>query len=116
LRQAHGNTPAIVVTLDVRVGDKSAVSNGGQSLSALPDKQTVSVSIGMSQTCRIWTSRHDAHLDQFEKPPQQVATTAIAVGACCGRQPPIMRMAQGLSGVRALRSGALEICIKPANG
>lgn len=35
---------------------------------------------------QIRTSQHNAHLDQFEKPRQQVATTTITVGARSGRQ------------------------------
>jgi hypothetical protein len=36
---------------------------------------------------QIRTSRHNARLDEFEEPRRQVATTAMAVGACSGRQP-----------------------------
>ena len=41
----------------------------------------------------IRTSRHNVGFDQIEEPLQQVATTAISVGACSGRQNPIMRTA-----------------------
>jgi hypothetical protein len=50
-------------------------------------KAALTEGLRWSGWCQIRTSQHNAHLDQFEKPLQQVATTAIAVGACSGRQP-----------------------------
>jgi hypothetical protein len=40
-----------------------------------------------NKICQIRTSQHNAGFDQVEEPLQQVATTAIPVAACSGRQP-----------------------------
>jgi hypothetical protein len=59
----------------------------------------------MSEKCQIRTSQHNAHLDQFEKPLQQVATTAIAVGLALAGNPD---HADGLGTER--REGVAQWC------
>jgi hypothetical protein len=59
----------------------------------------------MAALCQIRTSQHNAHLDQFEKPLQQVATTAIAVGLALAGNPD---HADGLGTER--REGVAQWC------
>lgn len=55
-------------------------------------------------------------LSRPSRPPGRVETDKGSDGDQPGRIVGEACERQGLSGVRALRSGALEICIKPANG
>jgi hypothetical protein len=56
----------------------------------MADVPATGISVARGQ---IRTSQHNAQLDQFEKPLQQVATTAIAVAGLLWPATPIMRMA-----------------------